>query len=247
MRVPRLHLPVSLTVGATISLNEAAFNHAVRVLRLKPGAPLVLFNGAGGEFHAVLEGAKRREATVRIKDFVPRESESPLEVMLVQGVSKGERMDYTLQKAVELGITAILPLLTARSVANLQGERLERRLQHWRGVLIGACEQSGRNRLPLLLRPVGLQSWLQEYHHQGLSLMLDPLAERGLASLAPSIGPITLLVGPEGGLTPKEIALAERARFTGIRLGPRIMRTETAAIVALAALQVLWGDLGKIQ
>jgi 16S rRNA (uracil1498-N3)-methyltransferase len=153
-------------------------------------------------------------------------------------------MDYILQKAVELGVGIIQPLLTERSVVNLQGQRLENRLLHWRGVMIGACEQCGRNRLPALLEPQPLNSWLAAHDSQGLNLLLDPSANQGLTELSRPGRPITLLTGPEGGFSTAETALSKSAGFIGIRLGPRVMRTETAALAALAALQTLWGDLG---
>lgn len=244
MRVPRIYLPIPLTTGTTVPLNGAAFNHAIRVLRLRPGAPLMVFNGAGSEFHATLKSVQRHEAIAQVDGFVDREAESSLEVILAQGISKGERMDYTLQKAVELGADAIVPLFTERSVVNLSGERLGRRLQHWQGVVIGACEQSGRNRLPVVREPSILPTWLQGDHKTGLNLVLDPSAEQGLTGLAPHDRLVTLLIGPEGGLSPEEVALATAAGFIRVKLGPRVMRTETAGIAALAALQVLWGDLG---
>ncbi|HXH03820.1 MAG TPA: 16S rRNA (uracil(1498)-N(3))-methyltransferase [Candidatus Competibacteraceae bacterium] len=244
MRIPRVHLPVSLAPGAVVALDDNAFNHLVRVLRLKPGAALILFNGAGGEYRARLETVEKRGATARVEVHVAREAESPLSVLLAQGVSKGERMDYTLQKAVELGVTAIQPLLTAHSVVSLDDERWERRRRHWQGVVVGACEQCGRNRLPALYPLRSLGEWLAT-PPPGLGLMLDPLAEHGLRDLPPPAGRmIMLLVGPEGGLSETEIAAARIAGFRGLRLGPRVMRTETAGVAALAALQALWGDLG---
>ncbi len=245
MRIPRIYLPVPLRVGATVSLGEKAYNHVARVLRLKPGASLTLFNGEGGEFGAVLERTERRDAIARIETYMDREVESPLRVLLAQGISKGERMDYTLQKAVELGVAEIQPLFTERSVVNLKGERLTRRLEHWRGIVAGAGEQSGRNRLPLVHPPQALTTWLSEFHALGLKLLLNAGAARGVAELArPDPLEITLLIGPEGGLAPRELAAAQSIGFAAVRLGPRVMRTETAGAAALAALQMLWGDLG---
>ena len=244
MRIPRIHLPAPLAVGMTVSLTDNGFNHVVQVLRLKPGAPLILFNGEGGEFSATLDRVERRGAAATIEAFSTREAETPLRVRLVQGISKGERMDYTLQKAVELGVSAILPLLTERSVVNLPRDRLDKRLLHWRGVVSGACEQCGRNRLPPVLEPLEFRTWLGDSPISGLGLALDPLATQGLRELARPAAALTLLIGPEGGLSTAEIALAEAAGFSGIRLGPRVLRTETAAVAALAALQALWGDLG---
>lgn len=243
MRIPRIHTDLELAPDASVTLEGPAFNHLVRVLRLRPGAPVLLFNGSGGQYRAVLEAVERRRARVRVASFDPLDVESPLAVTLAQGVSRGERMDYTVQKAVELGVGAIRPLLTERSVVNLQGERLDKRLDHWRGVVIGACEQSGRNRPPPVLAPLSLTDWLTGTPPAGL--VLDPEAGAGLLDLERPAGAVTLLVGPEGGLSEAELELARRAGFRGVRLGPRVMRTETAGIAALAALQLLWGDLGR--
>lgn len=232
-----------MSIGSHIDLPPTVFNHVTRVLRLKTGAALILFNGTEGEFHGVLATVTRSAATVRIQSYSPREAESPLPVLLAQGISRGERMDYTLQKAVELGVTVILPVLTERSVVKLEPERRRHRIQHWQGIIAGACEQCCRNRLPLLLEPVSLVRCLQSSALQGLKLVLDPLAPSTLSALAPPPAAVSLLIGPEGGLSPTEIALAEVAGFTAVRLGPRVLRTETAALVALAAVQLRWGDL----
>ncbi len=242
MRIPRLYLPVPLTVGATVALNDNAFNHAVRVLRLKPGAALILFDGAGGACAATLVDVGKRDAWARVAETLPGEVESPLRVVLAQGVSRGEKMDYTLQKAVELGVAVIQPLFAERGGIGLTGERLARKTQHWRGIVIGACEQCGRNRLPELREPLPLAEWLRQPVEPGLRLLLDPLAERGLRGLEPPTGVVTLLIGPEGGLSSAETAQARQAGFTGVRLGPRVLRTETAGVAALAAVQTLWGD-----
>jgi 16S rRNA (uracil1498-N3)-methyltransferase len=243
MRIPRIYCPVPLSIGSHIDLPPTALNHVVRVLRLKVGATLILFNGAEGEFHGVLAAVTRSAATVRIQTYHPREAESPLPILLAQGISRGERMDYTLQKAVELGVSVILPVLTERSVVKLEQERWRHRIQHWQGIIASACEQCGRNRLPLLLEPVGLARCLQSSALQGLKLVLDPLAPSTLGTLALSPPAVSLLIGPEGGLSPTEIALAEVAGFTAVRLGPRVLRTETAALVALTSVQLRWGDL----
>lgn len=242
MRIPRLYLSAPLATGATLRLDDNAFNHAVRVLRLKPGASLMLFNGAGGAFAATLLEVGKRAAWVQIKEALPGEVESPLQVTLAQGVSRGEKMDYTLQKAVELGVAAIQPLFTERGGVDLTGERRTRKVEHWRSVVIGACEQCGRNRLPEVREALSLMQWLEQPLGTGLCLLLDPLAKQGLRGLEPPTGPVVLLIGPEGGLSPAEINQAQAAGFTGIRLGPRVLRTETAGVAALAALQALWGD-----
>lgn len=242
MRIPRLYLPLPLTVGATVRFNDHAFNHAVRVLRLKPGAALILFNGSGGAFSAKLVDVGKREAWAQVLEFLPGEVESPLRVLLAQGISRGDKMDYTLQKAVELGIAAIQPLFTERGGVDLSGERLQRKIEHWRGIIIGACEQCGRNRLPELHEPLTLHHWLAQPAESGLRLLLDPVAEQGLRRREPPTSLVTLLIGPEGGLSPAEITQADLVGFNGVRLGPRILRTETAGLAALAAMQALWGD-----
>lgn len=244
MRIPRLYQPGPLSAGDTITLDGTGLTHAVRVLRLRAGAELVLFDGRGGEYAAVLERAERRSATVRIERHSPVERESPLHVTLVQGLSRGERMDYTLQKAAELGVAAIRPVLCERSAPSGDAGRLHKRWQHWRGVLIGACEQCGRNTPPELAEPLPLTDWLDGFARDGLHLLLDPLADTGLHALPRPPGPITLLVGPEGGLSDAERDRARGVGFRGVRLGPRVLRTETAGMAALAVLQARWGDLG---
>lgn len=244
MRIPRIYLPIPLTSGASVTLNANAANHVIRVLRLKPGAPLVLFNGLGGEYEAVLHNMDRNRAEVSVGNYIAFETESPLHVTLAQGVSRGERMDYTIQKAVELGVTKIVPLISERCEVRLEGERLTKRVQHWQAVAASACEQCGRNRVPPVLIPVPLSSWLAEAAH-GIRLVLNPLAPATLTALSkPCDYLITLLIGPEGGLSDAEVKHAQQSGFEGIRLGPRILRTETAAVTALSALQMLWGDLG---
>ena len=237
MRIPRIFLPIPLAAGTLVTLDGTAANHVTRVLRLKPGAELVLFNGEGGEYPAVLEAT----ATARLGTWRAAECESPLAITLVQGISRAERMDYTIQKSVELGVTRIVPVFAARSVVELRGERLQRRMQHWQGVVIGACEQCGRNRVPALVAALDLSDWLHAPETQSLRLVLNHLATTALNAL-PRPTALTLLIGPEGGLEESELAQAERAGFIGMRLGPRVLRTETAAVAALAALQTLWGD-----
>lgn len=242
MRVPRFYLPVPLTVGAHASLEGGAFNHAVRVLRLKPGAPLILFDGEGGAYTATLGEISGREASVEVMEALPAPVEPALPIVLAQGISRGEKMDHTVQKAVELGVSIFQPLFTERGGVRLNDERLTRKVQHWRGIVIGACEQCGRNRLPELREPLTLATWLAMPMAPGSRLLLDPLAEHSLRSLDPPSEALTLLIGPEGGLSPEELAQARTAGFVGVRLGPRVLRTETAGMAALAAVQALWGD-----
>lgn len=241
--VPRVYLPVALQQDARVSLDKQAAQHIVRVLRLKPGHELILFNGMGGEYQATLEAVEAHAAEVRVGPFVARDAESPLAVTLAQGIARGERMDYAIQKAVELGVRRIVPLVTQFCVVNLQQERAEKRLAHWRGIIIAACEQCGRTRVPLLDAPLALHAWLSQ-PVPGTKLMFDPYAARPLTQLdAPHDG-VTLLIGPEGGLSDAETAAAHRAGFEAVQLGPRMLRTETAPVAALAAVQTLWGDLG---
>jgi 16S rRNA (uracil1498-N3)-methyltransferase len=241
MRIPRIHHPAPLTSGGHVELSDTAANHVVRVLRLPLGAPLILFNGAGGEFEAAINAIDKRRVTVDIGTFHDRECEPPLPLWLAQGISRGDRMDYTIQKAVELGVSGIIPLFTEHCGIQLSVERLAKRVQHWQAVVIGACEQCGRNRIPQILKPVTLTQWLAS-PGEGLRLVLDPEADHSLAQIPTPTGPITLLIGPEGGLSDQEVALAKAAGYVGLRLGPRILRTETAAVAALAALLGAWGD-----
>jgi len=242
MRVPRIYHEGTLHPHTELELSENAGNHVARVLRLREQAPLIIFNGNGGEYPAHIVAVEKRRVTVSLQAFVSREVESPLRITLAQGISRGERMDYTLQKAVELGIHRIAPLLTEHCVVELKGERLEKRMEHWRGVIIGACEQCGRNRLPELLPVMTLHEWLKQ-EGEGKHLLLDHRAEGGIHNLE-SASSFTLLIGPEGGLSPEEQLNALTSGYQGIRLGPRVLRTETASLVALAALQARFGDIG---
>lgn len=241
MRSPRIYHPAPLPSGSSVQLHDTAANHVARVLRLPPGAPLILFNGQGGEFAAVIEAIDKRRVLVRVGVHHQRDCEPPLDVWLAQGISRGERMDYTVQKAVELGVKRIIPLFTERCGVQLGGERLDKRVQHWQAVVISACEQSGRNHVPEIAAPRTLPAWLAE-PATGPALVLDPEADTTLGALPAPNGPVRLLIGPEGGLTDHEIAFAKQAGYTGLRLGPRILRTETAAVAALAALLARWGD-----
>ena len=246
MRIPRLYLPVTLAPDSIVALSADTAHHVARVLRLEVGAAVCLFNGEGGEYHGVLHSIHKNQVNAQILNYNSRDAESPLQVTLAQGIPRGERMDYTLQKAVELGITRIAPMFSERCEVRLQGERLDKRLQHWQGIVISACEQCGRTRIPPVATPMNLTHWLSTSNLSGggLHLVLDPQAPHSLAHYAlPADNHITLLIGPEGGLSGAEIAAAEGVGFTRIRLGPRILRTETAGIAVLAALQSLWGDL----
>jgi 16S rRNA (uracil1498-N3)-methyltransferase len=243
MRIPRLFVDAALVSGADIRLAPEDAHYLVHVLRLKPGAELVLFSGRGGEYRAVLSEIRGKSAVVTVGEFSAREAESALFVRLAQGISRGERMDYTVQKAVELGVTEIVPPVSERCAVNLDGPRTEKRLSHWQKVAASACAQCGRNRVPRVLPVQDLERWLRSVPGN-IKLVLDPQATKGLASI-PRGEEITLLIGPEGGLSEAELVLAQQVGFTGVRLGPRILCTETAAVAALTAIQALWGDLGE--
>lgn len=240
MRLPRTLVDLPLDAGARLTLPPAPSHHLVRVLRLRVGDPLVLFNGNGRDFPGTILRAAEAGVEVRIGAPTEVEPPPPLEIHLGIGISKGERMDLVVQKAVELGVASISPLFTERSLVRLEGERMARRLQHWQGVLVAACEQCGRRRLPTLATGSLLGQWLSQPHP--FPLLLHHEGAQGLPALGTPGGGLTLLVGPEGGLDPRERAQAQRAGFTLVRLGPRILRTETAPLAALAAIQTLWGD-----
>ena len=241
MSTPRFYLAQPLAPGARLNLPPGPARHAARALRLTPGAEIVLFDGRGGEYTARIERIQKEDVAVRVTGFQPVERESALRVRLAQGISSGERMDYTLQKAVELGVDAIQPIAARRSVVKLNGERADRRIAHWQGVVASACEQCGRNRVPPVAPPLGLADWLGR-RPAGRLLLLSPLADQRLADLPPPTEADTLVAGPEGGFEADEIAALHAARATPVRLGARILRTETAALAALAAMQTLWGD-----
>lgn len=241
MRIPRFYVDTPLFSDSDIDLPEGVANHCARVLRLKLGAPLILFNGLGGEFSTTVSAIEKRRVSVRLGEHHEREVESPLQVSVAQAVSKGERMDYTIQKAVELGVSKIEPLAAQRTVVNLKGERAAKRRDHWQGVVIAACEQSGRNRVPDVAPLMGFKQWIAE-PREGLKLVLHHRAAQALREMPAPVGPVTLLIGPEGGLSEQEIAWAEQAGFVSVCLGPRVLRTETAALTTLSILQMLWGD-----
>jgi 16S rRNA (uracil1498-N3)-methyltransferase len=236
---PRFYCPDGLAVGATLALPDRAAQH-VRVLRLAPGATITLFEGDGAEYAAELVEVGKRSvsALVRARREVTRES--PLQILLAQGLCSGERMDLAIQKATELGVAAIQPVLAARSIVRLSNERQERREQHWRNVAVAACEQCGRNTVPEVRPLVPLHEFLAHPRAE-LSILLSPASDASLRALAPATR-IELLIGPEGGLTPHEREAAVSAGFSGVRFGPRTLRTETAPLAAIAALQSMWGD-----
>jgi len=242
--MPRFYCDLPLAPGPVVALPDAVARHAIGVLRLRVGAAVALFNGDGAEYHGVLESAGGKGATVRLVTRREPARESPLQVHLAQGISGGERMDYTLQKAVELGVSALLPLTMRRTLVRLSEDKAIRRRGHWQSVVNSACEQCGRNVLPPVAEIQEFVAWLRGTSTQTetLKLLLDPEGGLCLRDLPPPTSPILLLAGPEGGFDPAERKQAAAAGFHGLRRGPRILRTETAALAALAAMQAVWGD-----
>lgn len=248
MRVARLYVERSLSDGAEIDLDATAAHYILRVLRLKAGAQLAIFDGSGRQCPATLLHATRHGARIALGDCTVASTESPLSLTLVQGVSRGERMDLVMQKATELGVSAIVPVLTERSVVRLDAARAQRRSEHWRRIVIGACEQSGRVRVPALSAPTGFDDWVATAgaSASGARLLLQPGADVYPGELPqPQSLEATLAIGPEGGFSPRERELLAQNDYTAVTLGPRILRTETAAIALLAMLQALWGDAGR--
>jgi 16S rRNA (uracil1498-N3)-methyltransferase len=244
MAAPRFFVSLDLSpllAGQTVLLPEAAAHHAVRVLRLAAGDAVTLFTGAGGEYPATLVRVDKRVGAVRVERFDAVERESPFAVTLAQGIAANDAMDYAVRKTVELGVAVIQPLVTARSAPLPAGERGDKRLAHWRHVAIAACEQCGRNRIPEIAAPLPLADWLDAWNGRGI--LLAPDAAQSLPSLPQMAAPLALLIGPEGGFAEREIEEARAHGFAAVRFGPRVLRTETAGVAALAALQSLWGDL----
>jgi len=238
-----VYVDAPLAAGTRVTLEGGAASHVTRVLRLRVGEALTLFNGAGGEYAAGIEQVHDGGVAVTIGEQRAIERESPLTLTLAQGVSRGERMDLVVQKATELGVSGIVPLFTERSVVRLGAQQAERKLNHWRAITIAACEQSGRNRLPNVAPPLSLADWLRSgADRDGGRLLLSPAATARIDALPRPATSVTVLIGPEGGLTNAEQEAAVAAGFLPVRLGPRVLRTETAAIAALALLQRAFGD-----
>ncbi|MEP6940672.1 MAG: 16S rRNA (uracil(1498)-N(3))-methyltransferase [Rudaea sp.] len=243
MRIPRIHVEQSLRPGIEVLLPEQAGEHVARVLRLERGHPLILFNGDGREYDATLGALAKRAVIAEVTAVRDVDRESPLRLTLAQGIARGEKMDWILQKATELGVTRIVPIITERTEVKLDDERAERRVAHWRSVVAGACEQSGRTALPQVEPPQRIDRWLGALvEDDTLRLALLPEGEVSLRDLPRLDVAATLCVGPEGGFSDHDVAMLVHARFRGLRLGPRILRTETAGIAAIAALQAIAGD-----
>jgi 16S rRNA (uracil1498-N3)-methyltransferase len=244
MRVTRVHVDLPLVAGTKIELPEATAKHLVRVLRMGLGDDCIVFNGDGHDYPAYLIEVGKRVVRVELRAGMVIHNESPLQLILLQAVARGEKMDLILQKATELGTASLQPLYSQRSEVKLDGDRADKRLAHWRGVVVSACEQCGRAVVPEVAMPQQLAQSLAALPGGGLRLILDPEASVSLSGLnVDATQPIWLAVGPEGGWSPQDIAHLHAAGFKGVRLGPRVLRTETAGLAAISALQVLHGDL----
>ena len=243
MAAPRFMSALPLApelAGSTIDLDAAAAHHATRVLRLAVGDALTLFDGTGGEYAATLVRVDKRGAAVRLLRFVPIECESPLALTLAQGIVASDAMDSAIRKATEIGVSAIQPLITARSAPLPSGERSEKRVAHWRQIAIAAAEQSGRNRIPDVAPPRPVAEWLTAWAGSGIVFLPD--ADRTIGALAEPLSPLAILIGPEGGFDERESAGARARGFDALRLGPRVLRADTAVATALAIVQATWGD-----
>ncbi|MCK5888870.1 MAG: 16S rRNA (uracil(1498)-N(3))-methyltransferase [Methylococcales bacterium] len=240
MRISRLYVAEALQLKQKMTLQEDNAHYIRSVLRLKKNQQVTLFNGLGGEYLCVLEEVSRKRVTACIEEKVERSVESPLHITLGLGVSRGDRMDWAVQKSVELGVNQITPLVTERCVVKLKEDKRQQKQQHWKHIVQHATEQSGRTLLPELMDIQTMQDWMPQ--QQGLTIFLDPYAKQSLATLTPVNGKVTLLIGPEGGFSPQEREAIIAAQFTPVQLGQRILRTETASLAALAAVQMLWGD-----
>jgi 16S rRNA (uracil1498-N3)-methyltransferase len=242
MRLNRVYAEVPVGGRVQLELTGTAAGHIARVLRLRVGEQLILFDDAGGEYAAIVDAFTRDTVRVAVGEYLDVNRESALHVTLAQGISRGERMDVVVQKATELGVKRIVPVLAERTVVRLNDAQAANRLRHWRAIAIAACEQCGRNRLPEITSPMSLQEFLVSDYPAGLRLMLNPSGGLRAREL-PASAAATLLIGPEGGLSDAEQAAALAAQFRGMVLGPRILRTETAALAALAVIQQQLGDL----
>ena len=246
MRVPHIYQPSVITLDNPVTLDEDAAGHIGRVLRMKVGEQVSIFNGEGGEYLSEIIEVSKKNVVVQPLEFIDHDVESPLKIHLGQGVSRGDKMDFTIQKSVELGIAEVIPLHTERSVVRLDGERAAKKLTHWESILVAASEQSGRTVLPQLQVVQNLPLWLSSLnpHDNALRLMLTPRSDQTILSVLKRCTPqaLTLLIGPEGGLSDAEEEQAKRAGFVPVTMGQRILRTETAGIVALATIHTVWNQ-----
>ena len=243
MRLPRIFTEQTIATSAHITLESGAARHLIKVLRLERGASIRLFNGRGPEFEATIDQIADGGCVVIAGAPVERKTESPLNLTLAQGIARGEKMDLILQKATELGVSRIIPVLMNRSMVKLSGQRLEKRMMHWQGVVVGACEQCGRTRVPEVAAPVNSATLIESKDKSPLSLILNPAGDQVIDTLPEQARDVLLWVGPEGGFSSAEREDAIANGFGGLRMGPRILRTETAGLVAISLLQARFGDL----
>lgn len=239
--MPRFYLPENLSVGQTVALPDNIVRH-LNVLRVRPNENITLFDGKGKAHAAQLTVLEKRRAEAEILREDTTDNESPLNITLIQSISSGDRMDFTLQKSVELGVTAIQPVISERCIVRLDGERAAKRLARWQEIVISACEQSGRNTVPPVLPIIGYREALDKMPSESTKLIMSINRARKLGDIRHPSGAIVFMVGPEGGWTEQEEQQAFDAGFQAVTLGKRILRTETAALAALAAMQTLWGD-----
>jgi 16S rRNA (uracil1498-N3)-methyltransferase len=243
MRLTRVYVDTPVSAGKRVVVEGSAANHITRVLRLRSGDALTVFDGSGNEFGARIEEFRKEAVVVSVAEPRALDRESPLSLTLAQGISRGERMDWIIQKATELGASRIVPVFTKRSVVRLDEKQAERKLQHWRAIAVAACEQCGRNRIPELATPVDFFNVLPEDTSGATRILLSPTGDLRIDDLKSVAAGITVLIGPEGGLEDSEQEAALAAGFKAVRLGPRVLRTETAAIAALTIIQRYFGDL----
>lgn len=240
MRIPRIYTEQNLLSGEVVELEESASHHLSKVLRMQAGRELIVFNGAGGEFAATIYEVHKKHVVIQVAEHTLDNRESPLNLELAIGISRGERMDWVLQKATELGVTNIIPLITERTEVKIGGDRQDKKIQHWQQTIISACEQCQRNLLPTLAEPIQISDWLTQVNSE-LRFVLHHRDSKQLpADKKPES--VTLLIGPEGGLSDREIAHAIEYDFNALTLGPRVLRTETAPVAAISLVQYLWGD-----
>ncbi len=243
MRIPRVFINLPLSENSSHSLPDSTFNHLCKVLRLKSEHPLIVFNGEGGQYNATLKNVEKRSAEILVGNFIELNNESPIKVTIGQTLSRGERMDYAIQKSVEAGVYAIQPLFSERCEVKLNDSRIEKRVQHWQQIAISAAEQCGRGVIPKVHNPIALTEWVSNCK-ETLKLTLHHHTKKELTKLQqPADNLVAILIGPEGGLTEEEVKFSNNHNFNSIALGPRVLRTETAPIVILTALNVIWGDI----
>ncbi|OAT24889.1 16S rRNA (uracil(1498)-N(3))-methyltransferase [Proteus myxofaciens] len=243
MRIPRIYHSQPLIAGTQISLEDEASNHVGRVLRMSKGQKIALFDGSNQVFDADIVESTKKTVIVQVNEGQVDDKNSPLDLHLGQVLSRGEKMEFTIQKSVELGVNTITPLISERCGVKLDANRLEKKYQQWQKIIISACEQCGRNTIPQLMPVISLEEWCAQ-PDDSLKLNLHPRATQSINTLPLPVKKVRLLIGPEGGLSPNEIAMTAEHHFTDILLGPRVLRTETTALTAITALQVRFGDLG---